>query len=63
MWYNIGKVSYKATTFLLKPLQSKLVCESYGFKKGESTLLLANERPFWKSISSVLENWIKIWTF
>ncbi len=60
MWYNIGKVSYKATTFLLKP-QSKLVWKSCGFKKGESTLFLANERPFWKSISSVFENWIKIW--
>ncbi len=46
MWYNNGKVSYKATTFLLKPPWSKVVCKSYGFKKGESTLFLANERPF-----------------
>ncbi len=48
MWYNIGKVSYKTRIFLLKPPQSKLVCENYGFKKGESTLFLANERPFLK---------------
>jgi len=66
MWYNIGKVYYKATTFPLKLPQSKLVCKIYELIKGESILrclILANERPFWESSSSVFENWIKIWIF
>jgi hypothetical protein len=46
IWYNIGKVSYRATTFLLKAAQSKLVCKSYGFKKGESTFFWQMKNPF-----------------
>jgi len=63
---TFGKVSYKATTFPLKLPQSKLVCKIYELIKGERTLrclLLANEGPFWESISSVFENWIKLWIF